>query len=156
MVEEIQEKNPRGTKRIDPYSTFNFRVEIGSILMGGFSEVSGLRVETEVYSIKEGGMNAFEHKLPKSTKFSDITLKRGITDMEMYDWYKEVINGNIERKSGSIILYERGRQKEMRWDFVDAYPVKWEGATFSASGNAIATETLVLTHNGFKLILRPI
>jgi phage tail-like protein len=134
---------------IDPYGVFNFRVEIDNIIVGGFSEVSGLRIETEVYPIKEGGLNTFEHKLPKSSKFSDITLKRGITDLELYDWYKEVINGKIIRKSGSIILYERGNEKEMRWDFFDAYPVKWEGSAFSASGNTIATESLILTHNGF-------
>ena len=35
--------------RADPYQAFNFLVEIESILAGGFSECSGLQVETELY-----------------------------------------------------------------------------------------------------------
>ncbi len=134
--------------RKDPFGAFNFKVQIDGIIAGGFSEVSGLRIETEVYTLKEGGLNFFEHKLPKSTKFSDITLKRGITNWELYDWYLEVINGTIRRKNGSIILYEKGLEREMVWYFFNAYPIKWEGSTFSASGSSVATETLVLTHNG--------
>ena len=135
-------------KRKDPYRAFNYVVEIDGIISGGFSEVSGMRIETEVYSIKEGGMNSFEYRLPKSTKFSDITLKRGITDWDLYNWYLDVIYGNIKRKNGSIILRDRGEDEKMTWYFFEAYPIKWEGSTFSASGNAIATETLVLTHHG--------
>ncbi len=135
-------------RKEDPYGAFNFKVEIDGIIVGGFSEVSGLRIETEVYTVKEGGLNFFEHKLPKSTKFSDITFKRGITDWVLYDWYLEVIGGTIKRKNGSIILYDKGKKKEMIWYFFSAYPVKWEGSTFSASANSIATETIVLTHHG--------
>ncbi len=146
MAGEIQ--NPRDGRRKDPYGAYNFRVQIEGIIIGGFSEVSGLKIETEVYPIREGGMNAFEHKLPKYTKFSDITLKKGITEWDLYDWYQEVINGNIIRKNGSIILYERGKETKLVWHFLEAYPVRWEASTFNAAGNAIATETLVLTHHG--------
>ena len=136
-----------GTRK-DPYRAFNYIVEIDGIISGGFSEVSGMRIETEVYSIKEGGMNSFEYKLPKSSKFSDITLKRGITDWDLYNWYLDVIYGNIKRKNGSIILRDTGQDEKLTWYFFEAYPIKWEGSTFSASGSSIATETLVLTHHG--------
>ena len=39
--------NPTG-KRIDPFHAFNFLVEVEGIVIGGFMECSGLRVETEV------------------------------------------------------------------------------------------------------------
>ncbi len=146
MAQEVPK--PRETERKDPYAAFNFWVEIGDIIVAGFSEVSGLRIETEVYPIKEGGMNFFEHKLPKSTKFSDITFKRGITDWDLYNWYLDIIYGNIIRKNGSIVLRDQEKNELMRWDFYEAYPIKWEGSTFSSSGNSIATETLVLTHHG--------
>src|SRR3972149_8630601 len=100
-------------RKEDPFGAFNFRVQIDGIFVGGFSEVSGLQIETEVYSFREGGMNDFEYKLPKFTKFSDITFKRGITDWELYNWYLEVISGTISRKNGSIILYEKGNEKEL-------------------------------------------
>ncbi len=145
MGTELQTKTGN---RKDPYRAFNYIVEIDGIISGGFSEVSGMKIETEVYSIKEGGMNSFEYKLPKSTKFSEITLKRGITDWDLYDWYLDVVYGNIKRKNGSIILRDIGEDDKMTWYFFEAYPIKWEGSTFSASGNSIATETLVLAHHG--------
>ena len=43
-----------------------------------FQEVSGLSVDVEMESFKEGGQNRFEHQLPVRTKYSDITLKRGM------------------------------------------------------------------------------
>ncbi len=147
MAEELQV--PRTGKRNDPYGAFNFIVTIEGI-EGGFSEVSGLTVDTEVYTIKEGGMNFFEHKLFKSTKYSDITLKRGITDDNLYKWYLEVIYGNIIRKDGSIVLRDNKRRELMTWDFFNAFPIKWEGPAFNASDNKIATERLVLTHEGLK------
>lgn len=42
-------------ERKDPYRGFRFRVEIEGIIAGGFSEVSGLQVETQVEEHREGG-----------------------------------------------------------------------------------------------------
>ncbi len=139
---------PEVGKRSDPYGAFNFLVEIEGIIEGGFTEVSGLSIQTEYDSVKEGGNNNFEHKLPKGTKYTDITLKRGITDWELYDWYRDVINGKIERKSGSIYLIDSSGDRVMEWYFLEAFPVKWDGPAFNAGSNAIATETLVLAHHG--------
>lgn len=139
---------PEVGKRSDPYGAFNFLVEIDGIIEGGFTEVSGLSIQTEYDSVKEGGNNNFEHKLPKGTKYTDITLKRGITDWELYDWYQDVINGKIERKSGSIYLIDSSGDRVMEWYFLEAFPVKWDGPAFNAGSNAIATETLVLAHHG--------
>ena len=36
----------------------------------------------------------------------------------------------------------------MRWNFVSAWPTKWDGPSFNAKGNEIAIETLVLAHEG--------
>ncbi|PWB50742.1 MAG: phage tail protein [Candidatus Methanoperedenaceae archaeon] len=141
MADKLQRKD-------DPYKTFNYIVEIEGITVGGFSEVSGMRIETETYPIKEGGLNSFIHMLPKSSKFSDITLKRGITDRILYDWYMDVVYGIIKRKSGSIILQDIGKVEQRTWYFFEAFPIKWEGSTLGASTSSVATETLVLTHHG--------
>ncbi len=143
----------RTGERKDPFCTFNFLVEISGLTLGGFTEVSGLSIQTEYDTIKEGGENNFEHRLPKGTKSTDITLKRGLVDSILMDWYLDVINGKIERKNGSIILCDRFNCRDashqfVEWQFFEAYPVKWEGPAFNASNNTIASETLVLTHHG--------
>ena len=145
---KIAQQKIDAQRLIDPYSAFNYFIELEGIIVGGFSEVSGIRIETDTYSITEGGMNAFVHKLPKSTKFSDITLKRGIANLQLYEWYMDVVKGKIERKSGSIILQDIGKNEKITWNFFEAFPIKWEGSTFNATGSSIATETLTLTHHG--------
>ena len=141
--------NKQKVRLDNPYSTFNFIVKIEGF-SGGFSEVSGLTADIEVYSFKEGGMNFFEHRLFKNAKYSNITLKRGITDENLYKWYQAVTYGDISRKNGSIVLRDNNQNELMTWDFERAFPIKWESPSFNASENRIAVETLVLTHEGLK------
>lgn len=143
-----------GNQRLDPYAAYNFRIEIEGLIAGGFSEVSGLNIETEVELIKEGGANDIEYKLPKGTKYSNITLKRGITDFDLiWRWYDDVINGKIKRKDGLIFLCNQTGSPMVTWGFVDAYPIKLDGPTLNATTNTIATETLTLAHHGLKRIV---
>ena len=39
-------------------------------------------------------------------------------------------------------------QERRRWNFVNAWPTKWDGPDFNAEGNDIAIETLELAHEG--------
>ena len=89
--------------RNDPYAAFNFLVEIEGLIIGGFSEVSGLQVETAVEDYQEGGQNEYVHKLPGPARYpSNLILKRGLTDIEtLWTWHQEVIAGTIERKNGA-------------------------------------------------------
>ncbi|MCD4767267.1 MAG: phage tail protein [Methanosarcinales archaeon] len=138
--------SPTG-KRSDPYSAYRFKVEIEGIIAAGFTDVSGLTIETEVETIKEGGVNNYEYKLPKFTKYSNITLKRGLIDLKLWDWYQTVISGKFKRKSGTIYLLDHSRNKTLDYyDFYEAYPIKWEGPTFNAKNSTVASETLVLAH----------
>ncbi len=136
----------------DPYLTSKFYIEIQGIEQASFAECSGLAVETEVFEYQEGGLNEYVHKLPGRSKVSNVTLKRGITDSnELWDWYRDVVQGKIERKNVSIVLYDLEGNEVMRWAFIDAYPVKWSGPAFKADANAITIETLELAHRGMNL-----
>jgi len=136
-------------ERIDPYMNFKFKVEIDSVIKGGFSEVSGLQVETELEEVREGGVNDHVHKLPKITKYPNLTLKRGITDSDaLWKWHQETVQGKINRKCGFIILCDSAGNEKWRWHFVNAYPVKWTGPDLKADSNTVAVETLELAHGG--------
>ena len=134
-----------------PYLNFRFLVEINGLIVGGFSEVSGLQMETEVELVEEGGVNDYVHKLARKTRYPNITLKRGLTDSEaLWSWYHDVVSGKINRKSGAIILQDEEGNAKWRWNFKDAYPVKWSGPELKADGNSVAVETLELAHNGLE------
>ena len=139
--------------RSDPYGAFNFVVEINEIKVGGFSEVSGLSIETEVEPFREGGVNDYVHQLAKGTKYSDITLKRGLTDSyALSDWYEGVMEGSINRKDITIHLQNASGENMRSWSVSKAYPKKWEGPTLNAGSNAYATENLILAHEGLKIL----
>src|SRR6185503_15078648 len=67
-------------QRKDPLPVFCFKVQIESL--GSevfFKSVSGLRYETEVVPVREGGQNATTFQLVGATKWSNIVLKQGFT-----------------------------------------------------------------------------
>jgi len=142
---------PTTGERRDPYQSCYFFVEIEGINCAGFSECTGLDITTETFEYKEGGLNTYTHKLPVRTSFSNITLKRGLTDTtELWDWYLSVVRGNVERKSISIVQYSSSQEEIKRWDLKDAYPVKWVGPKFQVASSKIAVsiEQLEIAHHG--------
>jgi phage tail-like protein len=138
--------------RNDPFSAFNFLVEIDGVTVAGFSECSGLTVETDVIEYRTGAEDITVRKLPGLKKFTNIALKRGFTNSkELWDWRKTVMDGQIERQSGSIVLLNEAREPALRYNFREAWPSKWEGPTFNAKNNEVAIETLEIAHEGLDL-----
>jgi hypothetical protein len=78
-------------------------------------------------------------KLPGMTKYSNIVLKWGITDdMTLYRWHRDAINGIPSfRRNGSIVLLDRQRNEVARWNFVRAWPTKYNGPDFNAEGTVL-------------------
>jgi len=139
-----------GGSRQDPLLDYNFAVEIEGLVAGGFSEVSGLEVELEVQDYREGGVNGFIHKRAGPAKYaSNIVLKRGMTDnLVLWNWYWNAVQGVIDRKNVSILLLDESGEEKVRWNFEQAYPVKWTGPSLRATANEVAIESLELAHNG--------
>jgi phage tail-like protein len=137
--------------RIDPYMNFNFLVEIDGINQATFQDCTGLDSTTDPVEYREGGENTTVRKLPGKSTYSNIVLKRGITDSdELWKWRKKIVKGQIERKNGSIVLLDLEGNEKMRWNFVNAWPTKWEGPSFDAKANDVAIETLTLAHEGVE------
>ena len=87
-------------------------------------------------------------KLSGQSKYSVIILKWGITDdHSLWDWHKDVTDGKIERKKGSVVLMSSGKEKT-RWNFTNGWPAKWTGPSFNATANEVAVETLEIVHEG--------
>jgi phage tail-like protein len=91
-------------------------------------------------------------KLPGRVKYPNITLKWGVTDSrELYDWHRAVLQGQIQRKPGAIILLDDSGAPKVVWKFFEAWPSKWEGPDLCAKGNDVAIETLVITRERIEL-----
>jgi phage tail-like protein len=133
--------------RKDPYLGYNFRIEIDGITRAGFREATGLDSAQDAIEYREGNYPLTVRKLPGLVKYSNITLKWGITDdAELWEWRKKCIDGKVERKHGSIILTNDVGETKISWNFYDAWPTKWIGPSFNATGNEVAIETLEIAH----------
>ncbi|HEY3078667.1 MAG TPA: phage tail protein [Chloroflexota bacterium] len=152
----------------DPLKVAGFWIEIQDVVVAAFSEVSGLRIETELEEYQEGGRNDVVYRLPVRTKYTNIRLKRGwtVTD-ELWNWYEDAIYGLVKPRDCSIVMCRLGGTEggpersngrgpyqvtELgRINVHQAYPVKWEGPELRADTEAIGFEAIELAHMGFRL-----
>jgi phage tail-like protein len=135
----------------DPNINFNFLVEIDGITRAAFQQCSGFDSTIDVIEHREGGENTTVRKLPGLTKYSNISLKWGMAeDRQLYDWHRQAIKGDIVRKNGSIVLLSRKGDEVARWNFIRAWPSKYDAPDFNAEGNDVAIETMELAHEGLE------
>jgi phage tail-like protein len=142
----------------DPFLSFRFKVEIEGIEIAGFNEATGLNFETEIEKFREGGFNVHERQLIGPSKCPErLILKRGLSgdakSNQLWDWYKKVLAGNLERKQLSIQMldYSGAAISQLMWVFEKACPVKWTGPQFRAGTAEIAFETIEFIHRGMKI-----
>jgi len=139
------------TSREDPLIGCRFKVDVGGVITGYFTECSGLGSETEIIESKVVNEKGVEvvMKVPGRLKWGDITLKRGITsDMQIWDWRKQVEDGdgNGARRNGSIVMYDQSLAEKARWNFMNGWPSKVSGPSPKADSNEIGIEELVIVH----------
>lgn len=133
--------------RNDPYSAYNFLIEIDGIQAGAFTEVSGLGVKVEPIPYREGGDPLNVRQLPGRVEYQAVTLRYGLTGSRaLWDWLMLTMQGRTERKSASIVLLNNEREQEMRWNLFEAWPSEWKGAPLDALQNEIAIESLTLVY----------
>jgi phage tail-like protein len=140
---------------LDPFHAFNFLIEIEGILVGGFSECSGLEVETEYYDYREGGVNEYMHRFIGPTKYQPLVLKHGLTVINgLWTWHQEVIQaidtGKFKRRNGTVYLLNKQKIPVKWWNFKEAYPYKWTGPQLKADSGDVAFESVELAHRGFS------
>lgn len=145
------------TKRVDPLTGYHFYLEIDGITEAQFRECSGIDSESSIIEYKEASKNGVTmiKKVPGDLKWSNITLKRGITDqMNLWKWRTLIEDGKVDeaRKNGSVVLYNQANTEIARYNFTNGWPSKITGPTLNATSNDIAVEELTICHEGLKRI----
>ena len=135
---------------------FHFKVEfvgIGNDNDMRFQSVSGLTMEYDTESFKEGGENRFEHKLPLRTKYPDLSLKRGmLTDSKVIEWCLDALqNRDFKPAQINVMLLNEEHQPLKTWNVYNAWPKKWSVSDFNSQDNSIVIETLELSYNYFTV-----
>jgi phage tail-like protein len=138
----------------DFFTTFTFVVSIDNVPQGAFTEVTLPSLSLETETLKEGGQNAYVHKLPKNVDAGTLTLKRGITvGSVMIKWYNQVLEGKIKEamRQVTITLKDSQGNDVATFSLTNAYPIKWRGPSLNTRDSAIAIEEIELAHQGFTM-----
>jgi phage tail-like protein len=135
-------------------TTNRFYVEIKGEIAASFSECGGLGVQIKKNVFHEGGVNNQQRIYLGQTDFTDVTLKRGLTDHPgFWNWMNELFDEQkaVERRNVNILLFDRSGATMMSWTLIGAIPVGWKTPPLQADGNAVAIEELTLAYEGLKV-----
>lgn len=136
-----------------PLPKFHFQVEWGGASIG-FTEVSGLDVETEMIEYRDGASPEYvKTKMPGMQKFSNISMKRGTFqgDNDFFDWWNSVALNTIDRRDVTISLLNENHEPVVVWKVKNAWPSKVQSTDLKSDGNEVAIETIELCHEGLVI-----
>lgn len=127
-----------------------FALELESVELARFTGCSGLGYSSEVVeSTDVVGGKVIVRKRPGRTTFDDIVLKRGLSaNTDLIEWHKKVLDGEVERSNGSIVIYSENGTELGRWNFENGWPSAWSASDLDAGSDDVMIEELTITHEG--------
>jgi len=136
-------------ERTDPYASNNFHLIVNGVTDEGdavscaFNEITGLEAELHVIEYRNGNEDRTVRKIPGLKTWTNIVAKRGSTGHhQFWDWIKQALDGDVQRRDGSIVLRDENQQDVMTWFFSRAWPCKYTGPSFNATNNEISMESV--------------
>ena len=137
-----------------PLPKFHFQVEWKGSKVG-FTEVTGLEVETEMIEYRNGDSKEYSKlRMAGLRKYANISLKRGTfaSDNEFFEWWKSgALLGDVERRDVTISLLNEAHEPVVIWNVKRAWPIKVTATDLKSDGNEIAIETMELVHEGLVI-----
>lgn len=126
----------------DHFTGALFRIEIEGVTQGAFTAVEGLEVNVDVVNYMDGS-DLIVRKRPGRVRYGNIVLKRGFLETtELWDWFRAVADGRVERKSGSIILSADDGSEVLRYNFFEGWPCRWKSFALDAAASDSLIEEL--------------
>lgn len=136
------------------YVTANrFYVQIEETPAASFSECSGLGVKLQYEKQAEGGVNDHQRVILGDPEFSEVTLKRGITEnTAFWEWMNDVLNSKTnKRRNVGILLFNQAGKVMQSWTLIAAIPVGWKVDALQANSENVALEELTLAYESMSI-----
>jgi phage tail-like protein len=137
----------------DPYRNNLFRVMIDGIAAIDFAEVILPEGTAEIVEYREGGDKGPTRKLVGIRKFSNLTLKRGVTSSnDLANWWKNIANGISDRRNILVALLDNELNEVKSWKITNAWPCRFAVSPLIAGGEAcVLIETLECAVEGWEV-----
>jgi phage tail-like protein len=132
----------------------HFYVEVGREISAYFNECSGIGAKIDHKQYMEGGVNDQQRIYLGQAKFTEVTLKRGLTDnIHFWEWVSQAMQAEVKRENVSILTFNQAGETMQSWTLIGAVPVAWKAPVLKASdGNTVAIEQLTLAYEGLKIL----
>jgi len=153
LNEQNNKKMPESDRRKNYITVNRFYIEIESEVRASFTECSGLGVNLKKETYLEGGVNNQQRIILGHAEFTDVTLKRGMTDdLVFWGWISSALTGRpSSRRNVNILLFNQAGETMMCWTLIGAIPISWKAPGFQADGNSVAIEELTLAYEGLQV-----
>jgi phage tail-like protein len=140
----------------DSLTNYQFVIEVDSVEIVRFKEVSGIGAEITVIEGKQNNTKGLpiHTKQPGWIKHPDVVCKRGSTgDRAWWDWIKQVQDGKIKeaRRNMSIVLHDAENNEKIRFNFFNAWPSKVNLSPMQAGGSEVSVEDATFVHEGMTI-----
>lgn len=146
--------NPANETVLYPFSAFNFAVEIelpgvfSQMCNAAFAECDGLEMTQEVKTIREGGNNGAQIRLPGPYAYGQLTLKRGMTaSFDLWDWFGHVLASPEMRATIKVVIFAPdGTTERARFVLAGCLPTKLKAPPLNAKDGMVAIEELQVVY----------
>ena len=137
-----------------PIPAFYYRVTIAGDDSHAFSEVSGLMIEYETITYRDGlsYLEGAKH-MPGLNTPVNLTLKKGVVraDSYLFNWINTTQLNTVEKRDLTVDLLDETGTAVVSWQVSNAFPTKLEAPGFDATNSEVAIESLELMANTLKV-----
>ncbi|UII24673.1 phage tail protein [Fulvivirga maritima] len=119
-----------------------------------FQKVSGISTEVSMHSVREGGQNLYNHRLPNQVSYNNLVLERGyaIGSLMVQDFNYTFSQFKFYPSKVLVTLFHETGAPLGAWLYLDAYPVKWSISSLDAQANSVVIENMELAYSRFQTI----
>lgn len=145
------------TERVNPYSQFNFSVDLGTGIRAGFQEISNIGMEVAVAEYRNGNEPTNNtRKITGLNKATDVTLKRGVIGvLDLYNWLNDIRNGSnngVRNVTIGLMSEDKANTTPVQmWRLLNARIIRYTGGPLNAKGSDVAMEELVLAYERLEM-----
>jgi phage tail-like protein len=144
--------DPPPIPSIVAFPGFRFVVDVGGQRQAAFTECTLPVIEWETEELKEGGINTSTRLLPGRRRSAKLTLKDGVGNPELLEWYLSALSGMFFRRRVTITLLDLNSKEGVAvWNIEEAFPVQWTGPELRTGDNTIAIQSLQLACGEIKV-----
>jgi phage tail-like protein len=142
---------------VTPFTAFRFEVVLdleqplagltGPLCDAAFAECDGLEMTMEPKTIASGGVNNRQIHLIGPVKFSQLTLKRGMTsNLQLWTWLTLTARGTVAPASGTVTMLDTDGTPVIEFALHGCLPVRMRAPSLNARDGLVAVEELALVY----------